>query len=128
MPETTPDVAAHRIHRAAARIRETAGDVTTVGHDWTVHPPTPDVRDWTIGSGTVQVATTPDYGQWYLPDHIASWAPPTTILAADLLDTIADEITEALADHDDRLPGTWPAAWNAALALATHYLDKDPRQ
>lgn len=127
--ETTSDTAvgAPTIRRAAEAIREIANGVTTVSHDWTVHPPE-NGSEWTIGAGTVRVAETPDYGQWYLPDHIAAWTPPIALLVADLLDTIATEIDQALEDHDDRLPGPWPAAWRTALDLATTYLAKDPRR
>ncbi len=124
---TDPAVVAETIRRAAVAIRDIASGVTTVGHDWTVHPPK-DETEWTIGAGTVRVAETPDYGQWYLPDHIASWTPPVALLVADLLDAIAADIDQVLADHDGRLFGEAPAEWTAAHALATAYLDKHPRQ
>ena len=133
MPDVTPDqqtdpvTGVVTIRKAAALMRETANDVIGLGHDWTINPPLGD-SEWTISDerGT-HVAETPDYGQVYLPDHIASWSPPVALLVADLLDAMAADIDMVLADHGGSLFGTVPAEWTAAYNLAAAYLDRNPR-
>jgi len=123
---TDPATAAATIRRAATAMRDVANGVTTVWHDWTIEPPIGDFQ-WTIHDerGT-HVVETPDYGGLELPDHIAAWPPPVALLVADVLDALADDITEALTDNDGRLFGKTPAEWTAAYNLAVAFLERRP--
>jgi hypothetical protein len=126
---TDPTTAVETIRRAADAMRDVAGAVGTVGHDWTVYPPDGHYS-WTIGdiNGTraVRVAETPDYGGLELPDHIASWPPPIALLVAALLEGIATDIEGTLADHGGGWFGRVPAEWTAAYNLAVAFLERRP--
>jgi hypothetical protein len=123
---TDPTTAVATIRRAAAAMRDVAHGVTTVGHDWGIEAPVGDM-EWTIHDerGTL-IAETPDYGGLELADHIASWAPPVALLVADLLETLAADIDEVLADHGGQWFGHVPPEWTAGYNLAARFLATRP--
>jgi hypothetical protein len=87
--------------RKRARAAQHAGVGTT---SWYVAWPEPPDKEWKVGYQTNNplsglVATTPDYGEMYLPEHIASWHPAVALAVADWLDSAADEDEFFPLDH-----------------------------
>jgi hypothetical protein len=112
------------IGTAANRMRDVAGAVGTVGHNWTVNAPD-GTYNWVIGDGSgIFVAETPDYGGLELPDHIASWTPPVALLVAELLDVVATDIRRTLEARGGRPLEHMPAEWTTACNLASAYLER----
>lgn len=125
--ETTQEGPAATIRRAAALIRKRAHAVQHFTSPWrTAGPDEGDEwRDqsdeWRVMYATDHpaaglIATTPDYGTYCLPDHIASWHPGVALAVADWL---ASEALEAPGPGEVHLPG---GRTSYALAAACAYL------
>jgi hypothetical protein len=125
--EEGPPSAAETLREAARLVRERARSVEHFTSPWETIPPGPGDSDeyvvayagHTANSGCV--AVTPDYGRFYLADHIASWHPAVALAVADWLDEVAGT-TQYAWDIDRVRLEQHSESVQRALATARVYL------